>query len=132
MALSTCLWNVAKRDENFIENKKNGGWLRYFNVSRRISSSFLLLLWKSDGAFEERKAMGVVHCTCICLTLNTRLREFYKNSFLKFFFLCVFTLTYENLDLFCRRILSFKRLNSFFMFNFSQRLVKLFFKKNIK
>lgn len=48
------------RREFYWTKKKNGGWLRYFNVSRRISSSFLLLLWKSDGAFEKRKAMGVV------------------------------------------------------------------------
>lgn len=68
----------------FYWTKKNGGWLRYFNISRRISSSFLLLLWESDRVFEKRKAV----CTCICLTLNTRLREFYKNTFLKLFF-CV-------------------------------------------
>lgn len=99
MALGTCLWNVAKRDENFIEPKKTGGWLRYFNVSRRISSSFLLLLWKSDGVFEKRKAMGVVHFACIIMfnvkhpLFNVRLhlftRIFIRIHFLKLFFLCV-------------------------------------------
>lgn len=55
------------RREFYWTKKKNGGWLRYFNVSRRISSSFLLLLWKSDGVFEKRKAMGVVHIACIIM-----------------------------------------------------------------
>lgn len=88
MVFSMCFWNVVKWDEYFIELKKNGGWLRYFNVFRCILSFFLLLLWKLDGVFEKRKVMGVVYCICICLMLNICLWEFYKNIFLKFF-LCV-------------------------------------------
>lgn len=50
--------------EFYWTKKKNGGWLRYFKVSRRISSSFLLLLWKSDGVFEKKKSNG---CCTLCM-----------------------------------------------------------------
>lgn len=53
-----------KARREFYWTKKNGGWLRYFNVSRRISSSFLLLLWKSDGVFEKKKSNG---CCTLCM-----------------------------------------------------------------
>lgn len=119
MALSTCLWNVAKRDENFIE-QKTGGWLRYLNVSRRISCTFLLsmLLWKSARVLVRGKQwMLHMHMFIVKHRLfNTLLRPFtrFKKKYIFKVFLCVFKLTYENLVLFCRGISSFQSLERFF------------------
>lgn len=94
MALSTCLWNVAKRDENFIE-QKTGGWLRYLNVSRRISCTFLLsmLLWKSARVLVRGKQwMLHMHMFIVKHRLfNTLLRPFtrFKKIHFKSFFVCV-------------------------------------------
>lgn len=121
MALSTCLWNVAKRDENFIE-QKTGGWLRYLNVSRRISCTFLLsmLLWKSARVLVRGKQwMLHMHMFIVKHRLfNTLLRpftRFKKNKYIFKVFLCVFKLTYKNLVLFCRGISSFQSLKRFFL-----------------
>lgn len=134
MALSTCLWNVAKRDENFIE-QKTGGWLRYLNVSRRISCTFLLsmLLWKSARVLVRGKQwMLHMHMFIVKHRLfNTLLRPFTrfkkKNTFLKFFCVCS-NWPMRTWSCFAVGSRPFRAWKDFFMFNISQGLVKLFFK----
>lgn len=134
MALSTCLWNVAKRDENFIE-QKTGGWLRYLNVSRRISCTFLLsmLLWKSARVLVRGKQwMLHMHMFIVKHRLfNTLLRPFTrfkkKNTFLKFLCVCS-NWPMRTWSCFAVGSRPFRAWKDFFMFNISQGLVKLFFK----
>lgn len=100
---------------------KTGGWLRYLNVSRRITCTFLLsmLLWKSARVLVRGKQwMLHMHMFIVKHRLfNTLLRpftRFNKNKYIFKVLLCVFKLTYENLVLFCRGISSFQSLKRFF------------------
>lgn len=107
-----------KARREFYWTKKTGGWLRYLNVSRRISCTFLLsmLLWKSARVLVRGK-QWMLHMHMFIGLFNTLLRpftRFNKNKYIFKVLLCVFKLTYENLVLFCRGISSFQSLKRFF------------------